>query len=288
MEGPVEEAEPSVPKDLEGRVAIVTGASRGIGKGCALELGAAGATVYATGRTLREGAAELPGSLEATAEEVRRLGGTCLPVACDHADDAAVGALFERVAQEAGRLDLLVNNAFRVSASLDPRAPFWETPLSFWDDMLDVGTRSAYVATHFAARMMVPRGSGLIVNISSAGAVHFFHHLAYGVGKAALDRITRDAAPPLRRHGVAIVSLWPHLVRTERVVRIPGYDLGRAESLRFSGRAVAALAADPAALRFSGRALASRDLALAYGFRDLDGSLPDGPAFRPPAPEPPQ
>jgi dehydrogenase/reductase SDR family protein 1 len=205
-------------------------------------------------------------------------------VACDHADDAAVAALFERVAAEAGRLDLLVNNAFRVSERLDPRVPFWETPLSDWDDMIDVGTRSAYVATHFAARLMVPQGRGLVVNISSAGAVHFFHHVAYGVGKAALDRIAQDAAPTLARHGVAIVSLWPHLVKTERVERIPGFDLNRAESLRFTGRAVVALASDPQVLRWSGRALTSRDLADEYGFADLDGSLPDGPRWRPPAP----
>lgn len=267
---------------LRGAVAIVTGASRGIGKGCALELAAAGALVFATGRTLREGGAALPGSLEATVEEVKELGGRCIPVACDHADDEQTAALFERVTAEAGQLDVLVNNAFRVSEKLDPRLPFYETPISWWDDMLDVGTRSAYVATHFAARTMVPQGHGLIANISSAGAVHYFHHVVYGVGKAALDRIAVDCAPALARKGVAIVSLWPHLVKTERVLRIPGYDLSRAESLRFTGRAVVALASDPKVLRWTGRALTSRDLASAYGFRDLDGSLPDGPAWRPP------
>jgi NAD(P)-dependent dehydrogenase (short-subunit alcohol dehydrogenase family) len=262
---------------------VVTGATRGIGRGCALELAAAGATVYATGRTLAEGGAALPGSLESIASEIERLGGRCVPVPCDHADDGATAAVFARVAAEAGRLDVLVNNAFRVPSSLDPRVPFWETPISHWDDMIDVGTRSAYVATHFAARMMVPSQRGLIVDISSAGAVHFFHHVVYGVGKAALDRIATDAAPALKRHGVAIVSLWPHLVKTERVVRIPGFDLSRAESLRFTGRAVVALARDPDVLRWTGRALTSRDLADVYGFTDVDGTLPDGPAWRPPA-----
>jgi NAD(P)-dependent dehydrogenase (short-subunit alcohol dehydrogenase family) len=113
--------------------------------------------------------------------------------------------------------------------------------------------------------------------------VHFFHHVVYGVGKAALDRIATDAAPTLKRHGVAIVSLWPHLVKTERVVRIPGFDLTRAESMRFTGRAVVALARDPDVLRWTGRALTSRDLAHEYGFTDVDGTLPDGPAWRPPA-----
>ena len=142
---------------LDGCAAIVTGASRGIGKGCALELGAAGATVYATGRTLKEGDAPLPGSLEATVRDVEALGGRCVGVACDHRDDAQVAALFERVAAESGRLDVLVNNAFLIPPELTSGLPFWETPLSNWDDMIDVGTRSAYVATWHAARPMAGR-----------------------------------------------------------------------------------------------------------------------------------
>jgi NAD(P)-dependent dehydrogenase (short-subunit alcohol dehydrogenase family) len=269
--------------DLNGKVAIVTGATRGIGKGCALELGAAGATVYVTGRTLVERDDSLPGSLESTVREIRELGGRGIPVACDHADDAQVEALFERVEAEQSRLDVLVNNAFRVSSSLDPGTPFWETPLELWDDLIDVGTRSAYVATHLAARGMVARGSGLIVNISSAGAIRFFHHLVYGVGKAALDRITRDAARSLAAHGVCIVSLWPNLVKTERVMRLTGFDLEGAESLRFTGRAVVALAADPGVARYTGRAVTSRGLADVYGFTDVDGSLPDDSPWQPPS-----
>ena len=125
---------------LDGQVAIVTGASRGIGKGCALELGAAGATVYATGRTVTEGSAPLPGSLEATAREIDELGGRGIGVACDHRDDTQVAALFARVADECGRLDVLVNNAFLIPPELTSGLPFWETPLSNWDDMIDVGT----------------------------------------------------------------------------------------------------------------------------------------------------
>lgn len=266
---------------LDGRIAIVTGASRGIGKGCALELAAAGATVYVTGRTLQEGSSGVTGSLESTVSEIEALGGKGVPVACDHADDAQVEALFERVSREAGKLDVLVNNAFRVPAKVDPRTPFWETPLSDWDAMIDVGTRSSYVGANLAARMMVPRGRGLIVNISSAGAIRFFHHLVYGVGKAALDRITREAARPLAAHGVAIVSLWPNLVKTERVVQLTGFDLTGAESLRFTGRAVVALAADPEVMQYSGRAVTSRGMADAYGFKDVDGSLPDDSPWQP-------
>jgi NAD(P)-dependent dehydrogenase (short-subunit alcohol dehydrogenase family) len=266
---------------LAGKVAIVTGASRGIGKGCALELGAAGATVYLTGRTLAEGGAALPGSIASTAGEVDAAGGRGIAVACDHRDDGAVAALFARVRDEAGRLDVLVNNAFLIPRELTSGRPFWETPLSNWDDMIDVGTRSAYVASHFAAPLLVAQKSGLIVNVSSSGAAEYAWHVAYGVGKAALDRITADSARELRPFGVAVVSLWPGLVLTERTSRardaLPSLDFSGAESQRFTGRAVVALACDPDVLARSGRAFASRELADAYGFRDVDGGLPAGP-----------
>ena len=266
---------------LDGRVAIVTGASRGIGKGCALELGAAGATVYATGRTAEAGGAPLPGSVGETAREIDALGGRGVGVVCDHRDDAQVEALFARVAGECGRLDVLVNNAFLIPPELTSGLPFWETPLSNWDDMFDVGTRSAYVATWHAARPMLARGRGLVVNVSSSGAAGFSWHVAYGVGKCALDRLTADSALQLRERGVAVVSLWPGLVLTERLRQVPNledaFDTSGAETPRFCGRAVAALAADPEALRFTGRAVSARALADEYGFTDVDGRLPKGP-----------
>jgi NAD(P)-dependent dehydrogenase (short-subunit alcohol dehydrogenase family) len=273
---------------LSGRVAVVTGASRGVGRGCAVELGAAGATVYLTGRTLRDGDAPLPGSIESAARAVDAAGGRGIAVACDHRDDAAVEALFARVAREEGRLDVLVNNAFLIPPELTSGRKFWEVPLSNWDDMLDVGTRSAYAASVFAARLMLPARRGLIANISSSGAKQYAWHVCYGVGKAALDRLTADTAHELAPHGVAVVSLWPGLVLTERVMRVrerlPGLAQHRGETPRFAGRAVAALAADAELMRYSGRALAVRELALAYGFRDLDGSLPDGPLEERPVP----
>jgi dehydrogenase/reductase SDR family member 1 len=273
---------------LAGKVAIVTGASRGIGKGCALELAAAGATVYLTGRTVRESDAALPGTVDATAAEIAAEGGQAIAVACDHRDDTAVEALFARVDRERGRLDVLVNNAFLIPAELTAGKRFFETPLSNWDDMIDVGTRSAYVASAFAARRMTRQRSGLIANISSSGAAKYAWHVAYGVGKAALDRLTADTAHELREFGVAVVSLWPGLVLTERVAKYRGQLTGlakvRPESQRFTGRAVAALAADPDVVGLSGRALASRDLADRYGFTDVDGSLPDGPLDHRPTP----
>ena len=273
-----DESEPS----LRGAVGIVTGASRGIGKGCAIELALAGATVYVTGRTLHDGDSERSGSLDGTIEEIARLGGHAIAVRCDHANDDEVDALFARVSAEHGRLDVMVNNAFRVPPHMDPRVPFWETPISDWDALIDVGTRSAYTGTHHAARIMTGAGRGLIVNVSSAGAIRYFHHLVYGVGKAALDRITKEAARPLATRGVTIVSIWPYLVRTETVMGMPGIDPAITESTRFSGRAIVALATDPDVLECTGRAFTTRDLADRYGFTDVDGRLPPHQPWTPP------
>jgi NAD(P)-dependent dehydrogenase (short-subunit alcohol dehydrogenase family) len=254
VSGPV-----ALDRALEGRVAIVTGASRGIGRGCAVGLGARGATVYVTAR--RTSAAEPPeeGTVEAVAAEIDAVGGKGIAIACDHRDDAAVEAVFDRVRADEGRLDVLVNNAFIIPKELTSGKPFWEVPISNWDDMIDVGTRSAFVASRFAAPMMIEAGKGLIANISSSGAAEYAWHVAYGVGKAALDRLTADTAHELKRHGVAVVSLWPGLVLTERneanAKHVKGLDFSRAESLYFTGRAVASLAAD----------------------ERVDGRLPDGP-----------
>ena len=269
---------------LDGRVAVVTGASRGIGKGCALELGAAGATVYVTARSVSEDDHPLPGTIGATADEVTAAGGRGVAVALDHRDDDAVAALFERVLDEHARLDVLVNNAFIVTNELTSGKSFWEVPISNWDDMIDIGTRSAYVASAFAARPMVDAGAGLIVNVSSSGAEEYAWQVAYGVGKCALDRITADTAHELAPHGVSVVSVWPGFVRTERIdlgvaagLLPESLDLSTSESPRFVGRAVVALATDPDVARWTGRAVPARDLADDYGFTDVDGRLPAGP-----------
>jgi len=273
--------DPTCSRPLADRVAIVTGASRGIGKGCAIELGAAGATVYVTGRTVTEGSSPLPGTIGATAAEVNAAGGRGIAVACDHRDDEAVAALFARVSSDHGRLDVLVNNALLMPREMLNGKRFYENPISNWDDMIDVGTRSAYAASWFAARdFMVAQGSGLIVNISSSGATKYAWSVPYGVGKAALDRISADTAHELRETGVTVVSLWPGLVKTERTEKVRetgALDFSRAESQRFTGRAVAALAADSGRHRFTGRALTSRELADTYRYTDIDGELPDGP-----------
>ena len=229
----------------------------------------------------------LPGTVGATAAEIAALGGTGVAVACDHRDDDAVAALFDRVAAEHGRLDILVNNAFIVTDELTSGLPFWEVPLSNWDDMIDVGTRSAYVASVFAARSMVAARAGLIVNISGSGAQEYAWSVAYGVGKCALDRLTADTAIELAPHDVTVVSLWPGFVRTERIDLAVGHgllpdtlDVDSAESPRFAGRGVVALATDSDVVvaRWSGTggSVSTRDLADRYGpnASDVDGRLP--------------
>lgn len=264
---------------LEGKVAIVTGASRGIGKGCALELGSAGATVYVTGRSASESQAPRPGTVEQTASEVTARGGRGIAAACDHTDDAQVSELFERVDREQARLDILVNSAFH-DPGIAGSPPFWETPLSWYDDLLGAGTRGAYVATHLAARRMLSRKSGLVVNISSLGAAHYFENVAYGMGKAALDKLTRDAGRELRDHGITLVSVWPFMVKTEGVLDLVAkgvnLPLEGAESQNFVGRGVVALASDPDVHARTGKPFTSLELAQAYEFTDEDGSLPTG------------
>jgi dehydrogenase/reductase SDR family protein 1 len=269
---------------LSGRVCIVTGGSRGIGRGCAIELGAAGATVYVTGRSDASSSGRLPGTVRKTAAEVDEAGGTGIAVPCDHGDDAQVEALFTRVRQQHGRLDLLVNNAFLIPKELTSGKPFYQVPLSNWDDMIDIGLRSAYVASWHAAQLMSQQASGLIANISSSGAAEYAWHVVYGVGKCALDRMTADMAHELRDAGVAVVSIWPGLVLTERTqafAETGQLDFTGAESQRFTGRAIAHLAADAEVLSDSGGAITSRELADRYGFRDVDGGLPNGPMHRP-------
>lgn len=273
----------------QSQVAVVTGASRGIGKGIALELGAAGATVYVTGRTATAGGF-LPGTVAETAEEIDALGGRGIPIACDHRDDDAVRALFRRVASEHGRLDVLVNNVFS-SPDLAPHLGrrFWDLPIEAWDQVIDIGVRSHYVAAVLATPLLLPSERGLIVNISSPGAVAYAHNVPYGVGKAAVDRMTADMAHELRPFGVAVVSLWPGIVRTElvslapkdaagrQILSLPGegdFDLADAETPRFAGRAVVALAGAGDLMERSGAAHQVADLADAYGFTDVDGRVP--------------
>jgi NAD(P)-dependent dehydrogenase (short-subunit alcohol dehydrogenase family) len=267
---------------LSGKVAVVTGASRGIGKGIALALAEAGATVYVTGRTVREGDHALPGTVGATAAECDARGGKGVAVAVDHADDAQVAALFEQVARTEGRLDILVNNAFALPEDLTEPGGFWEKPLSNWE-MVDVGVRSNFVAAWHAAPLMIAQGSGLIVAISGYVGVTYTYGTVFGTCKAAVDRMARDMAIELQPHGVASLSLWQGLTFTERANRNIASNPAMKASIvtnpligcspEFPGRVIAALAADEAVMRRSGGTFITAELAQDYGVTDVDGKV---------------
>jgi dehydrogenase/reductase SDR family protein 1 len=249
---------------MTGRVVLVTGASRGVGRGIARELSEQGAVVYGTGRSILT--ADLP-------EAVIRL-------RCDHTDDAAVAAVFDRIRQEQGSLDVLVNNAWGGYERMVEEGrftwpmPFWEQPLWRWHSMVTVGVRGLFVASQEAARMMVPRGRGLIVNVSQWAAQKYIGNVIYGVAKAAVDKLTNDMAHELRPRGIAVVSLYPGLVWTEAVAAAGVFDASTAESPEFIGRAVAALVNDPKVLERSGSVVVAAALAQELGFTDVDGRVP--------------
>jgi NAD(P)-dependent dehydrogenase (short-subunit alcohol dehydrogenase family) len=270
-------------KPLAGKVALVTGASRGVGRGIALGLGEAGATVYITGRTEEAGQAvvELPGTIYRTAEEVSELGGNAIAIRCNHVDDEEVKQVFQRIQAEQNRLDILVNNVwggyehFNDGTEFWKEKGFWTAPLERWDKMFQAGVRAHYVSSVLAAPLMIAQHSGLIVNISFFAAQKDSAGVAYGVAKAADDRMAACMAYELREHHVAVVSLYPGLVRTESVMKAAEYfDLSNSESPQFIGRAIAALASDPELMQKSGQILVAAALALEYGFTDIDGKQP--------------
>jgi len=270
-------------RSLSGKVAVVTGASRGIGKGIALALAEQGATVYVTGRTVTPGSYPLPGTVGETAMEVDRRGGKGVAVQVDHAKDDQVAALFEQVGREQGRLDILVNNAFSLPEDLTEPRPFWEKPLSNLE-MFDVGVRSNFVAAWHAAKLMAPQKSGLIVAISGYVGVTYTYGVVFGTCKSAVDRMARDMAVELKPHNVASLSMWLGLTFTERAER----NLNRnpamksqtvtnplvGSSVEFPGRVIVALATDPNILRRSGGTFIGVELAREYGVTDVDGSVP--------------
>lgn len=279
-------------RDLHGKVAVVSGASRGVGRGIAHELGAAGMTVYVTGRTSGKGSGTgtdgLPGTVESTAELVGSAGGRGVPVVCDHTDDEQVADLFRRVEGEEGRLDVLVNCAwggYERYGEVPFDAPFWEQPAWRWEGMFRAGVRAAFVTTAAATPLLLASGGGLVVNISAGDRGKFLGGALYDTAKNAVDRLAFGMARELRDHGVAVVALYPGFVRTERVMKAfedagvePEPSAGPDQSPRYTGRAVAALAADPEAMEKSGGTHAVGDLAREYGFTDVDGSQPA--AFR--------
>ncbi len=248
----------------EPKVAVVTGASRGVGKGVASALADAGYVVYATGRTIDK--ADLHAAVRA------------LP--CDHTDDTQVASVFEHIHSESGRLDVLVNVAWGGYETMMENGeftwahPFWVQPAWRWDVMMTAGVRAALIASQHAAKVMVEAKSGLIVHISSWAAQKHAGNTIYGISKAATDKMAADMGHELAEHGVVVVSLYPGLVRTEATVAAGVFDLSNSESPEFIGRAVAAVADDPEAMRHTGKVLVAAQLAQDYGFTDIDGTVP--------------
>ena len=290
---------------LAGKVCIVTGATRGIGKGIALQLGEKGAKVYITGRTLDPPkGSKVGGSLRETAEEIKARGGDCIPIQCDHSKDGDIESLFEQVKRENdGQLDILVNNAYSavnaVFSNLEVK--FWDQPVSMWDTVNNVGLRNHYICSMYAARIMVPRKQGLIVNVSSPGGLRFLFNTAYGIGKEACDRMAADCGHELYSSNVAFVSLWPGPVGTEGVLTNlddsssstkpipkrampPGMkDSSRtrirnmfteSETPEFAGQCIAALAMDANIMKKSGKIVMTFDLGIEYGLHDKEGHIP--------------
>jgi len=271
-----------VQNSLSGRVALVVGASRGIGKGIALGLGEAGATVYVVGRTTTEGASAsmLSGTVHDTATAVTSAGGHGIAIPADASDDEQLAKVIERVESGSGRLDILVNAAWggyeRFTNGDLVFGPFWEQPLQLWDSMNAVGVRSSYVTTALAAPLMVRSGTGLVVTISSFAAQVFIPPVAYGVAHTALDRLARDMAEEFRPVGITSVSLYPGLVLTESVTACLDYfaDEPNRETPLYIGRVVAAMASDPDIFETTGRWLVAAEMGSRYALRDENGNQP--------------
>jgi NAD(P)-dependent dehydrogenase (short-subunit alcohol dehydrogenase family) len=263
------------------RVAVVTGASRGAGRGIAIALGQHGYTVYVTGRTLKEGEAALPGTIGETAAEVTKAGGTGIPVRVDHSNDAETKALFDQVEKEQGRLDILVNNVAHIGDELILPGGFWEKSLDL-AKILDVGLRSQYVASYYAAPVMVRQKKGLIIFTSSFGSVCYMHGAAYGAQKAGIDKFAADMAVDLKDYNVATASIWMGMLMTERskkaIAEHPdmyGKLAEMAETPEYTGHVIAAMYDDPDIMSLSGQTVIGAEIAVdRYGLSDAGGKRP--------------
>jgi len=262
------------------RIVLVTGASRGAGKGIALALGSMGDIVYVTGRSKQEGDAPLPGTVYGTVEEINKRGGTGIAVICDHSDDQQVEALFNQIESEQGRLDILVNNAVNLHDDLVMPGPFWEKSVDLVN-LLDVGLRSSYISSYHAAKLMAKQKNGLIVNTSSPGAACYMHGPAYGAQKAGGDKMVWDMAHDLRPFNIASISIWMGVLKTERLQMVMKADPEKyaafydaAETPEFTGRVIDSLQRDTALMEKSGQAFIGAELGLNYGVTDVDGSQP--------------
>ncbi|MFF2245047.1 SDR family NAD(P)-dependent oxidoreductase [Arthrobacter sp. NPDC058130] len=250
-----------------GNVALVTGASRGVGRGIALVLLAAGFQVYGTGRSIDQ--ADLP-------REIVRL-------RCDHLNNDETARVFDAIRSGSGRLDLLVNCAWGgyekmvEGGAFSWPAPFWEQPPHRWTGMMDAGVRAAFVCSAHAARMMTPRRRGLIINISFWAAQRHLGNTIYGIAKAATDKMTSDMAVELKPFDIPVIALYPGLVRTEAVLaaaKSGAFDLSTSESPEFIGRVINALFHDQDLMARTGQVLIAAAVAKEFGVLDIDGKSP--------------
>lgn len=265
-------------------IAIVTGASRGAGRGIAIALGAHGCTVYVTGRSEKAGDSNLAGTIYETAEAVTAVGGKGVAVRVDHADDAQTRALIEQVEREQGRLDILVNNAAAITDELTTPGNFWEKPLKL-ADIINVGIRSSYVASYYAAPLMVKQKSGLIAFTSGSGASHYVYGPGYGAHKAAQDKMAADMAVDFKSFNVATASIWMGALLTERLLTLVAsnrekfaYLEGMCETPEFTGHVIWALFNDPELMQLSGQTLIGAEFAVKYGLKDTGDRQP--PSYR--------
>ena len=276
--------------NLKNKVALVTGATRGIGKGIAIALGEASATVYITGRSLKKPYINdsISGTLEETQVAVEKAGGKCIAIQVDHTDDEQVRLLFERIKNEQqGQLDILINNAFSGAGALKDAysQPFWKSEPHLWDSVNNVGLRSHYISSVFAARMMAPRGGGIIFTISSWGGMSYLFGATYGAGKAAKDRLAADMAVELKPDNIASISIWPGIVSTERIINLTHQsdnsnildtfgDTKNWETPFFIGRVIATLATKANIMDQTGKVCTVAEVAKKYNIIDENGNCP--------------
>ena len=267
--------------DLKGKIAVVTGASRGIGKGIAIALGELGATVYVTGRTTGEGER----TIDTTARLVTEAGGEGRAIQCDHGDDAQIAAVFEQIGAEAGKIDLLVNNVYKIPSPPAWGGGFWDHPIQIWDDQVGIGLRAHYVASWHAAQWIFKAGEGAaIMNVSSPGGQSYHFSSSYGAGKAGLDRLTADMAIELEPKGVGAVVLYPGSVATEFIQDAAveqGMDLSKSQTPLFVGRCAAALLASGDVMSRTGTIQWVEDLGEEFDIYDENGQRPPGYDQRP-------
>ena len=268
---------------LINKIALVTGASRGIGKGIAISLARCGATVYITGRTERieDSPTLLPGTIYETEQQIINEGGKCKAIRCDHTVDQEVDMVFDQIFREQGRLDILVNAAwggyeyFNDGSEFWLEQGFWEAPISRWDKMFNAGVRASYYASTKAAQKMVEAKSGIIFNLSFWASQRNDKGVSYCSSKAATDKMTESMAYDLRNSNVPVICLYPGIVRTEAVLKGEDhFNLTNSESPEFIGLVIAELATDPNAMSKSGKILVAASEAIEYGVKDVDGKQP--------------